>query len=78
MSNNEKRNGEIVAAAAAAAGQISNVLTTGTSTPALVAQALSGKTSIPDQEGFYCRLTAKDVHMWGIQRDLGGPSFELI
>ena len=50
MSNNEKRNGEIVAAAAAAAGQISNVLTTGTSTPALVAQALSGKT-IPDQEG---------------------------
>ena len=43
MSNNEKRNGEIVAAAAAAAGQISNVLTTGTSTPALVAQALSGK-----------------------------------
>jgi len=44
MSNNEKRNGEIVAAAAAAAGQISNVLTTGTSTPALVAQALSAMT----------------------------------
>ena len=60
MSNNEKRNGEIVAAAAAAAGQISNVLTTGTSTPALVAQALSGKTAIPDQEGFFCRHTAND------------------
>lgn len=33
------RNGEIVAAAT---GQISTQLTTGTSTPALVAQALSG------------------------------------
>ena len=34
------RNGEIVAAAT---GQISTQLTTGTSTPALVAQALSGR-----------------------------------
>ena len=72
MSNNEKRNGEIVAAAAAAAGQISNVLTTGTSTPALVAQALSG--IIASKDAFNPVLAVEAYRVLRIRDSLGNDS----